>query len=377
VRSPDHRLVAAIDASALADGRRFAGIGRYAEELIAALRALAGRVDVHVAAPRGHPRSNRWSYRYARGQPPLARLVRRVAPDVVHCLASEAALCFRPARQIVTVHDVVPWTDPTPKSVDARAYLQLQRAMVRRAGAVIVPGEVVVDEVASVLGVPADRITAIEHGVAAAFSAAPAADDAAIRAEAGVESGRYAIWVGSLHGLDPRKGLDVLFDAFSSLAPASRPLLALVGKHGQGSQWARERAAGAGIELVLPGYVEDSRLAALYRGAVAAVVPSRYEGFGLPALEAMACGAPVVVTDAGNSPAVVGDAALVAPVGNARALGEALLRLLDDPALRARLAADGPVRAGAFSWGRAAERTVEVYERVLSSRASAQRSSER
>jgi glycosyltransferase involved in cell wall biosynthesis len=94
------------------------------------------------------------------------------------------------------------------------------------------------------------------------------------------------------------------------------------------------------------------------------VIPSRHEGFGLPALEAMACGTPVLVTDAGNSPAVVGDAALLVPAGDAPALAGGLRRLISEPALRDRLRREGPVRASEFSWERAAQRTLAVYERV-------------
>jgi glycosyltransferase involved in cell wall biosynthesis len=367
MRRAEGPIVVAIDGSTLADGRGVAGIGRYANELLTGLRALDGRVQVHVAVPGSSPRSNRWSYRYARSQPGMANLVRRARPQVVHGPASEAAMCFPLARQVVTVHDVIPWTGLGPHSPDVRAYLRLQWELVSRAGAIIVPSKVVVGDVVSVFGVAAERITAIEHGVSAAFSSDPGEDDRAIRADAALDRAPFLIWVGSLHGPDPRKGLDVLFDALRALDPGSRPLLALVGKHGIGSEWAREQADAIGIEVVLPGYVEDSRLAALYRGATAAVVPSRYEGFGLPALEAMASGAPVIVTDAGNSPAVVGSAAVVVPAGDARALASALQALLEDPALRDRLRHAGPLQASGFSWTQAAERTVEVYERVLAS----------
>jgi glycosyltransferase involved in cell wall biosynthesis len=300
-----------------------------------------------------------------------------VRPDLVHSLGSEAALCVTPRRQVVTVHDAVPWSDPAGGTLDARAYLRLQRTLLARAGAVIVPAEVVVGEVASVLGVPRDRVTAIGHGVTPAFTAAATADDASIRTAAGLDRTPYLIWVGSLHGVDPRKGLDLLLGAIRSLRPGDRPVLALVGRHGHGSEWARREALATGIELVMPGFVEDARLAALYRGALAAVVPSRYEGFGLPALEAMACGAPVLVTAAGNSPAVVGDAALVVAPDDAAALADGLRRLLGEPALRERLTREGPLRAAAFSWRRAAERTVEVYERVAGARAGGYRSSAR
>lgn len=355
----------ALDASATSDSRRFAGIGRYAVELIAALRRLDGPVEIDVAAPRRSPLSNRWAYRYVRGQPALARLTWRTRPDVVHGLASEAAACFPLHRQVVTLHDVVPWTEHRAPVLN-RTYLEFQRRLLRRVGAVIVPSESVIPEVARELAIPTTRITAIRHGISPVFSAARRHQDSALQARAGLAPEPYLLWVGTLHGPDPRKGLDVLFDAVRSLEPTERPLLGLVGKPGLGSQWAQERCLRDGIKTALPGYVDDSELAALYRGAAAVVVPSRHEGFGLPALEAMACGAPLIVTDAGSLPSVVGDAAMVVRAGDASAIAQALRALLADPGLQARLRDAGPRRTASFTWELAAKQTLAAYEHLVS-----------
>lgn len=356
-------LVVALDASATSDGRRFAGIGRYIEELTGALRQL-DRVEVHIASPSREPLSNRWPYRYARGQFALAPCVLRSRPDVVHGPAGEASLCFPIRHQVVTVHDVVPWSEVSRSDLVNRLYLELQRRLLRRAGAIIVPAEPVRADVAQELAISPERITAIPHGIATIFSATPHADDVAARAQAGLQERPYILWVGSLHGPDPRKGLDLLFDALRGFESAARPLVALVGKPGMGTAWAQEQAGRHGVDLVLPGYVEDSALAAIYRGAAAVVVPSRHEGFGLPALEALACGAPLIVTDAGSLPSVVGEAALVVPAGNSEALGRALRSLLVDEMLEARLRAAGPRQAANFSWEHAARLTLAVYETV-------------
>jgi glycosyltransferase involved in cell wall biosynthesis len=356
--------VVVLDASATSDGRRYAGVGRYVQELTTALGQLEGRVKIDIASPSRAPLSNRWPYRYARGQSALLPHLVRTRPDVVHGLAGDASVCFPIRRQVITVHDVVPWAEVSRTDLVNRPYLELQRRLLRRAGAIIVPAAPVVAEVAEELAIPRERITAIPHGIAAVFSAQERQDDSAARAGAGVGKLPYLLWVGSLHGPDPRKGLDLLFAAMRSTDAAARPSLVLVGKQGDGTRWAREQATREAIELLLPGFVDDSVLAAIYRGAAAVVVPSRHEGFGLPALEALACGAPLIVTDAGSLPAVVGQAALVIPADDADALGRGLEALLADEPLRARLRASGPVQAAGFSWHRAAVRTLAVYESI-------------
>jgi glycosyltransferase involved in cell wall biosynthesis len=351
-----------------------AGIGRYANELIEALRGLAPDLEVHTAAPGRPPRSERWWYRYARAQPGLAAAVARARPAVLHGLGGDAVAWFPLARQVVTVHDVVPWTADPPRDPASRAYLAAQRRLLARAAGVIVPGEAIAGDVTDVLGVAPGRVAVVPHGIAKRFDATPAPGDVEARRRCGVGD-RYLLWVGSLHGPDPRKGLDVLFDALASLPPDARPPLALAGRAGLGSDWAREQAERAGVQAILTGYVSDAELAALYRGATAAVVPSRHEGFGLPALEALACGTPLVVTDAGTLPSVVGDAALVVPAGRPEPLAEALASLLGDEARRRRLGQAGPRRAGEFSWRRCAERTADVYANIASGRPGAGRSS--
>lgn len=165
---------------------------------------------------------------------------------------------------------------------------------------------------------------------------------------------------------DPNKGIRTLLSALARLP--GRVALTLVDDDGRGNpvrRWARE--AGLGDRLTLTGRVETGRLVELYRRAAVVVVPSRYEGFGLPAAEAMACGAPVVCTDAGALAEIVdaGDGVLV-PRDDAEALAKALSALLEQPEARARLGARA--RAGivdTFSWPRVAARTTDIYREAL------------
>lgn len=357
-------LVVALDASATRDGRRLAGIGRYASELIRGLQALDVGVEIRPAAPRRPPRSDRWWYRYGWAQPGITATVLRERPQLLHGLGSDASLAFPLGRQVVTVHDVVPWTKVTPAASATHAYLALQRRLLHRVGAVIVPGEPIAADVVETLGVEPERISVVPHGISPVFSELAGGDDATTRARLGLPA-RYLLWVGSLHGPDPRKGLDVLIAALALLDPAQRPPLALVGRTGAGSDWVGELAAASGVSTSFTGFVTDSELAAAYRGAAAAVVPSRHEGFGLTALEALACGAPLLVTDAGSLPSVVGHAATIVPSGHPEAMAEGLRSLLSEQAVADRLRSAGPARAAEFSWSRTAQRTVAVYRRTL------------
>jgi glycosyltransferase involved in cell wall biosynthesis len=161
---------------------------------------------------------------------------------------------------------------------------------------------------------------------------------------------------------DPRKALGVLVEAIAGLEGVT---LVLAGQRGEAADMVAAHAARAGVPAVFTGYVPDQALAALMRGAAAVVLPSLHEGFGLPALEAMACGAPLVASRAGNLPGLVGEAGVLVEPGDPAGLAQALRAVLDDAALAARLREAGPRRAEPYSWRRTAEATVAVYHRAL------------
>jgi glycosyltransferase involved in cell wall biosynthesis len=358
------------DASCLRDGRREAGIGRYATLL---LDALADVPDVAVAAvvPGRAPLSESRPGRWAQAQPLLAWQAWRSRPAVVHGLGGEPVLGWAPSRQVVTVHDLELGGAARglvgPRGFGLRGYARGMELLLRRCGALIAVSEVVADEVCATLGVERSSVHVVPHGVTPGFIAAAGVDDESLRAASGVPSGagvpRYVVWTGSLRSFDPRKALDVLVAAVAGLGPRAVRLV-LAGAPGAETQRVGELARRAGVDVVLPGRVPDATLAALLRGCVAAVVPSLHEGFGLPALEAMACGAPLVVTRAGNLPALVGDAARVVEPGNVDALRDALASVIGDAVLAATLREAGPHRAAQFTWRRTAEATAAVYRTV-------------
>jgi glycosyltransferase involved in cell wall biosynthesis len=149
----------------------------------------------------------------------------------------------------------------------------------------------------------------------------------------------------------------------SALAGTSAHLV-LVGDGGAEAERVRSVGEAAGLALTMTGRVPDEDLAALYRGAGTVVLPSFDEGFGLPVLEAMASGAPVVATAVGNLPDLAGEAAVLVPPGDARALAAAIDRVLAGQRLAAKLRKLGPARAAGFSWAEAARGTATVYREV-------------
>lgn len=345
------------------------GTGRYSREVAVALarRApagaqLVGTIAWHrarLAVPAVPVR------RLPVGRRPLVALWERglgpaVPGDVVHALTPLAPPRRRTAL-VVTVHDAVPWTHPetlTPRGV--RWHRTAVGRAARTADVVVVPTQAVADELSRHVSL-GDRVRVIGEGVS---------DDLVLPADADARAARLALperFLLTVATLEPRKGLSVLLAALAAPAAPSVPLL-VVGQPGWGGLDPRGEAARLGLadRVRLLGRVPDADLAVLLRRASALVVPSRAEGFGLPLLEAMSVGTPVVISPAPALVEVAGGAALVAADPE---LAEGLRAVVEDDALRARLAAAGPVRAAAYSWDAAADALWATYTAISSIRA--------
>jgi glycosyltransferase involved in cell wall biosynthesis len=192
--------------------------------------------------------------------------------------------------------------------------------------------------------------------------AGPGERVADLRARLGLD-GPYLLGLGTV---EPRKDLPTLVRAFAALAGELPHRLVLAGLAGWGAGELDAAVAASGVadRILVPGYVPEADKAALLTGADVFAYPSRYEGFGLPVLEAMACGTPVVTTTGGSLPEVAGDAATLIEPGDADALAAALAKLAADPAARQDAAARGRQRAATFTWEHCATRTAAAYRRA-------------
>lgn len=277
--------------------------------------------------------------------------------DSVHA-TTPLAPARRAAPLIATVHDVVPWTHP--QTLTARGvgwHRRMIARLVRYADAIVVPSAAVASELDQLFSI-GERLHVIPHGVTALPPPTP--ERAALRRRQLALPERYLL---SVSTLEPRKGLDVLLAALGRPELAGLPL-AVVGQPGWGGVDIAEIAgrAGVGSDRVLTlGRLDDADLAIALAGATAVVVPSRAEGFGLPALEGMAAGKPVVHSDIPALTEVVGDAGIAFPVGDAVALAAALRTVVDDQAAASELGRAALARAGSFSWRSAATATWALH----------------
>jgi len=377
----------AIDASSVPSSP--AGAGIYAIELV---RALARRDahDGYALFTRGtwfddiardkpnwrveHVNARYWPARLARParlaweHTQLPAALDRLRIDVLHSTHHTLPLCSGGAGRVVTIHDVTFFRMPERYPPARRLYMQtLTRLSARIADAIIVPSRAVRDDVLRLLGVPDSRVAVVYEAASADYLPVDRAAGAVIAARHGVNQ-EYVLSVGSL---EPGKNRARLIHAMRQLRDEGVDYALLV--VGQ-KAWDYERDVrlvnefGMRDRVVFAGYVPQADMPALYSGATAFACPSLYEGFGLPVLEAMACGAPTLTSNLSATAEVAGDAALLVDPSSVTAIRDGLRKLLTNDALRARLSEAGRARAAEFSWDRAADETHAVYQRVFEQR---------
>ena len=384
--------------------RQRAGIGRFARGLLRGLAEIDGQNSyslVTVGRARIHPRDivvpdhHRWI------RLPLSERLARIGWHRLHLLPSPAllvpgaSLFFtpdfalpRPGRtpSILTVHDLSFLVHPECADDGLRQYLTAEvPRSVRQAAAIVAVSRTTADAVATSLGIDVARIAVVPNGVDAMFVPLPVhCSEPSPPSRLGLRDG-YVLSVGTI---EPRKNYVRLLQAFAALrkrlsnagrdgplatsprdrSPDGNVMLAVVGREGWLFEPVFREMARLGLEHSVRffGNASDSDLLELYQHAGAFVFPSLYEGFGIPPLEAMACGVPVAASTGGALPEVLGDAAHYFDPLDVEAMSAAIERVLTDDACRCDLRRRGFVRAGEYTWERAGRAALRLFEQVAS-----------
>ena len=330
--------------------------------------ASAGRIRI-VRAPMPPLRAASYGRKLFWEQAALPGAVCRMRADVLYSPHFSTPLVSS-CPTVISIHDAIPLADPAyASSIPAKAYFGLVGMAARRSAAAITLSEYAKGEIVRRLGVPADRVHVVVPGVEAAF--APEIDlEALARARERYQlPERYLLYVG---GSDARKNIGVLLSALSGLSDGNPipPLVVAAGlpKDGQAAlfpDWRAEAARLAlGPRVRFVERIAEEDLAAVYRAAHTFVFPSRAEGFGLPPLEAMACGTPVICSNATSLPEAVASAGILVDPNDVQAWASAILRLATDSDLHASLVAQGIERAARFRWADTGSRVASIIRGV-------------
>ncbi|MGZ5511966.1 MAG: glycosyltransferase family 4 protein [Chthoniobacterales bacterium] len=350
------------DTTALAVSR--SGVGVYTENLLNHLPQACNADDsivelTHRHSPRGKINKTLWM------QIILPYMLWHDAVDVCHFTNSVAPLCTR-CPTVLTIHDMTLWLYP---EYHFRKRLLAMRPFIpmaaRRARAIIAVSENVKADIVRILGIPAGKVHVVYSAPSDQFRRLPPDSTSAVRRKYGLPE-QFILYVGTI---EPRKNLVRLLEAFASL-PCRPPTLVMVGARGWKDQevFAAVERFGLQRSVCYLGYVPLDELIALYQSAGALIQPSLYEGFGLPVLEAMACGCPVIASDLPTLREVAKDAAVFVAPNDVTAFARAMRELALSGRSRAALSHAAAARAATFSWGRCAEATLEVYRDAVGAR---------
>jgi glycosyltransferase involved in cell wall biosynthesis len=365
-------LLVGFDATTLTG--QISGVGGYTARLLMALSAevgrgaldrlvvfsnrevrLAGSPPVEVYAGQRFPVRSVWM------QLVLPRILREVRPEVVH-FTNYLAPVLTSAPYIVSFHDMSLTLLPEAHTLKKRLLTaSLIPTVARRARRILVPSESTRRDVARLLAVDPGRIRLVPYAASPLYR--PLSDGFSTLARRGIRP-PYFLYVGTI---EPRKNLARALRAFGRIAPSLPDhRFVIVGQPGWkfGEVLHEARRPDLAQRVVLTGYLPEEELPVVYNHATALVYPSLYEGFGLPLVEAMACGTPVLTSSGSSLSEVAADAALLVPPLQEDKLAEAMTAIATDERLRVDLRRRGLLRAATFSWERTAKETIEVYREV-------------
>lgn len=295
------------------------------------------------------------------------RICRRWGADVAHVPYWGSSL-WPGVPTLVTIHDLIPLLLPAYRGEPlVRLYTRLVSASARRATAVHTDSMASKHDVEEHLRLPPERVHCIYLGIGGQFCATPSPDDQSIRQHYDLPD-RYVLY---LAGHDVRKNVEGLVQAFATVVQADDDVTLVIGgklPERDDPLFFDPRPLVAALDLEdkvhFTGWVDEAHKPALYRGAACSVFPSRYEGFGLPVLEALACGTPLITSNTSSLPELLGDAGFALAPDDVPGLAGAILSCLVDDALVVELRQRGPRQAARFSWKETAHQTLDLYREV-------------
>ena len=295
----------------------------------------------------------------------LPEVLHRIKPDVLHVPAFAAPIGWN-GPLVMTVHDLAFLSMPQQSSLYARLYWQyMLKESVKRAQRIITVSEQTREDLISHWSIEEERVQIIHNALRASLRYDSISEKEKQQMRQRYGGGRYLLHSGRIM---PRKNVETLVEAFFQLAPRVPDLnLVLAGGAGHGSAEVLQQIEGSPYRkrIHLPGWVPEQEMGSLYAGASALVVPSKHEGFGLPALEAMACGTPVVANPEAASREIAGEAVLRVDCSSATPLADGMLQILTDEALRTRLIQQGKQQVRPYTSEACAEATLRVYQQAV------------
>lgn len=361
-----------------------AGIGRYASELLQAIKVLPGGPEIVLLTTEKEDRYGLWKqfehYSLAGchllptlltlGNAEISWVSKRHKLDLIHD-PNGIAPFLGPSlgvRRVVTIHDAFAYVYPEKHNkLDNWRYRWMLPLATRKADMVLTDSQNSLNDIQRYLKVPSNKIRAIPCAVDPRFKPIPESlERQLILTKYGIKR-PYLLYVG---GINARKNIARLFEAYDKVRETFSDVTLVIGGKRQwqtGEIDATFKRLGLEEHVIFTGYVDDADLPGLYSAAEAFVFPSLYEGFGLPPLEAMACGTPVVTSNVSSLPEVVGEAAIKIDPYNIEALASAIIQVLSNSELKAELRQLGLERSAKFTWERTAIETMQVYEQILGS----------
>ena len=349
------------------------GISRYTRELLDAFHRdgvypaclLAGEMSPQPSKVVRLRRASLLPALLTLGQLEIGWASRRDQYDLVHDPTGVSPLLFVSTKRIVTVHDVIPYVYPQASSrLDLLIYRYWLPVILGKMDAVVTDSRQSQNDICRYLGVERDKVVVIPCAAGQSYFRVDSARVRQVLRQYGITR-PYILYVGSI---ETRKNLPRLLEAYAELQKWSTSwqlVIAGAPKWGAGPVYEAVERLQLTAPVYFTGFVEEAELPALYTGADLFIFPSLYEGFGLPVLEAMACGTPVITSNTSSLPEVAGEAAMLVDPFEVEELTYAMRCVLSDPDLAHELRVQGMEQAARFSWQQTARETVNVYRKVL------------